>query len=445
MRISVIGTGYLGAVHAVCMAHFGHDVIGIDTDPDKITALSEGRAPFFEPGLPALLNEGVREGRLRFSTDIADAVEADIHFLCVGTPQLPGSEAADTRYLDAVVDALAPLLTRRCLVVGKSTVPVGTAQRLTERIQLAAPAGTEVDLVWNPEFLREGFAVEDTLRPDRIVVGSAREGADRPLRRCYEQIMAGETPYLATDLVTAELVKVAANSFLATKISFINAMAEVCEAAGADVVQLADAIGRDERIGGRFLRSGIGFGGGCLGKDIRAFRARATELGVGEAVGFLGEVDEINTRRRQRAVDLATHMVGGDLVGGDLAGSRIAVLGAAFKPNSDDVRDSAALWVAVRLAERGAQVRIHDPEAMDNARAVAPQLDYADTPQKAVEGVDLVIHLTEWSQYRDLDPRELTELVREARLLDGRNTLDVGRWQSAGWTVAALGRSLMAA
>ncbi len=440
MRISVIGTGYLGAVHAACMAHFGHDVVGIDTDPDKIAALAEGRAPFFEPGLPALLNDGVRTGRLRFSIDIADAADADIHFLCVGTPQLAGSDAADTRYLDAVVDMLAPLLTRPCLVVGKSTVPVGTAQRLTERLQLAAPAGTEVDLVWNPEFLREGFAVEDTLCPDRIVVGSARDGADRPLRRCYEQIMAGETPYLATDLVTAELVKVAANSFLATKISFINAMAEVCEAAGADVVQLADAIGRDERIGSRFLRSGIGFGGGCLGKDIRAFRARATELGVGDAVGFLGEVDEINTRRRQRAVDVAT-----DLVGGDLAGSRIAVLGAAFKPNSDDVRDSAALWVAVRLAERGAQVRIHDPEAMDNARVVAPQLDYADTPQKAVEGVELVIHLTEWSQYRELDLGELTELVGVPRLLDGRNTLDVDRWQSAGWTVAALGRTLVAA
>ncbi len=440
IRISVIGTGYLGAVHAACMARFGHDVVGIDTDPAKISLLRDGRAPFFEPGLPGLLLEGVRDGRLRFSTDFAAAAGAEVHFLCVGTPQSSGSDAADTRYLDAAVDALAPLLTEACLVVGKSTVPVGTAARLTDRIRAAAPAGDAVQLVWNPEFLREGFAVQDTLHPDRIVVGSTGQDADALLRRCYQPILDTGTPYLATDLVTAELVKVAANSFLATKISFINAMAEVCEAAGADVVQLADAIGRDDRIGSRFLRSGVGFGGGCLGKDIRAFRARAQELGVGSAVTFLREVDEINTRRRERAVTMATEMVGGEL-----PGRRIAVLGAAFKPDSDDVRDSAALWVAVRLAERGALVRVHDPEATDNARIAAPHLDYADTPEKALEGADLVIHLTEWSNYRELDPAAVRDLVHAPRLLDGRNALDLDRWQLAGWTVAALGRSLTAA
>jgi UDPglucose 6-dehydrogenase len=436
MRITVIGTGYLGAVHAACMAESGHEVLGVDVDPAKLESLSQGRPPFFEPGLPELLRRTVDAGSLRFTDSLQEAGEfGEVHFVCVGTPQQPGSYAADMKYVDAVVTGLAPHLRDGSLVVGKSTVPVGTAARLAGLVaDLAGDVDTE--LAWNPEFLREGFAVQDTLTPDRLVVGVTSQRADAVLREVYAPMLAAGTPYISTDLATAELVKVAANSYLATKISFINAMAEVCDAAGGDVVTLADAIGHDSRIGRRFLSAGIGFGGGCLPKDIRAFMARAGELGVDEALSFLKDVDEVNMRRRQRTVDLAR-----ELVGGSFLGKNVAVLGAAFKPDSDDVRDSPALNIAASLQLAGAQVRVHDPEAIDNARALFPTLDYALDVEKACERADLVLHLTEWGTYRELDPAVLAKVVRVPRILDGRNTLDTDRWRGAGWTLRALGRS----
>ena len=436
MRITVIGTGYLGAVHAACMAGIGHEVLGVDAEPDKIAALAAGRAPFFEPGLPELLARETALGRLRFTTSLAEAADfGEIHFVCVGTPQRPGSDAADLRNVEAVIDELAPHLHRDCLVVGKSTVPVGTAARVAARLVELAPVGAGAELAWNPEFLREGFAVADTLSPDRIVLGATSAQAQARLRRLYAPTLATGTPFITTDLATAELVKVSANAFLATKISFINAIAEVCEATGADVVTLADALGHDVRIGRRFLNAGLGFGGGCLPKDIRAFMARAGELGVGEALAFLRDIDEINMRCRRRVVDLAR-----DMVGGSFLSCNVAVLGAAFKPNSDDVRDSPALKVAAAIQLEGAQVRVHDPEALDNARRVFPTLDYTREPSKACEHADVVLHLTEWNDYRELDPAALGEIVRHARLVDARNALDARRWQGAGWTIRALGR-----
>ena len=435
MRITVIGTGYLGAVHAACMAEIGHDVLGVDTDVSKITALGEGRAPFFEPELEDILLRAVGSGKLRFGTSLAEAGQfGDVHFICVGTPQLPGASGADLSHIEAVVDGLAPHLTRGCLMAGKSTVPVGTAARLAARIAELAPVGRRAELAWNPEFLREGFAVQDTLRPDRIVVGSTSDAADATLRAVYAPVLDAGTPYIATDLATAELVKVAANAFLATKISFINAVAKVCDAAGADVMTLADALGQDTRIGRRFLSAGLGFGGGCLSKDIRAFLARADELGVGDSLQFLREVDKINVAQRGLAVQVAR-----ELVGGSFTGRNVAVLGAAFKPDTDDVRDSPALSVAAAIQAEGAVVRVHDPRASYNARKVCPALDYAAEAVKACEAADVVLHLTEWREYREIDPVQLKSVVREPRLLDGRNVLPLDEWRAAGWTARTLG------
>jgi UDPglucose 6-dehydrogenase len=435
MRITVIGTGYLGAVHAACMAEIGHDVLGVDTDVSKITALGEGRAPFFEPELEDILFRAVGSGKLRFGTSLAEAGQfGDVHFICVGTPQLSGASGADLSHIEAVVDGLAPHLTRGCLMAGKSTVPVGTAARLAARIAELAPAGRRAELAWNPEFLREGFAVQDTLRPDRIVVGSTSDAADATLRAVYAPVLDAGTPYIATDLATAELVKVAANAFLATKISFINAVANVCDAAGADVMTLADALGQDTRIGRRFLSAGLGFGGGCLSKDIRAFLARADELGVGDSLQFLREVDKINVARRGLAVQVAR-----ELVGGSFTGRNVAVLGAAFKPDTDDVRDSPALSVAAAIQAEGAVVRVHDPRASYNARKVCPALDYAAEAVKACEAADVVLHLTEWREYREIDPVQLKSVVREPRLLDGRNVLPLDEWRAAAWTARTLG------
>ncbi|MFE2728987.1 UDP-glucose dehydrogenase family protein [Kitasatospora sp. NPDC059327] len=441
LRISVIGTGYLGATHAAAMAEFGFEVLGLDIDPEKIATLTAGRVPMYEPGLSELLLKHVAghegsTGRLRFTTSVQEAAEfGDVHFVCVNTPQRKGEFAADMSYVDAAIDGLAPYLTRPVLVVGKSTVPVGSANRLAERLAALAPVGEGAELAWNPEFLREGFAVQDTLRPDRIVVGSRSERAERVLREVYADPIAAGVPFVVTDYATAELVKAAANSFLATKISFINAMSEVCEAAGADVTLLATALGYDERIGRKFLNAGIGFGGGCLPKDIRAFMARAGELGADQALTFLREVDSINMRRRSRMVELAREQCGGGFLG-----RRVAVLGAAFKPNSDDIRDSPALNVAAQIQLQGAQVTVYDPKAMDNARKMFPGLAYAESPLEAAEGAHVVLHLTEWQEFRDLDPAELGRVVAERRLLDGRNALDAAAWRAAGWTYRALGR-----
>jgi UDPglucose 6-dehydrogenase len=441
MLLSVIGTGYLGAVHAAAMASMGFDVVAVDVDAAKIEQLQAGQAPFFEPGFDELLAEVMPTGRLRWTTDIASVAEADVHFVCVGTPQRRGRHAADLTFVRQAITSLIPHLRGGSVVAGKSTVPVGTAAALEAEItrdwkgQGQLPA-----LVWNPEFLREGFAVQDTLSPDRIVVGlpndeAAAAHAEAVLRNVYAAQIAAGIPFLTTDRPTAELVKVAANAFLATKISFINAMAEICEATGADVLTLADAIGYDERIGRKFLGAGVGFGGGCLPKDIRAFSARAGELGVDQALTFLREVDDINTRRRQRAVDTAR-----DLVGGDYRGRRICVLGAAFKPNSDDVRDSPALDIAAQIHNEGGDVVVHDPKALVNAAARFPALVFEADLDKALSGAEVVLLLTEWREYQDLDPAEVANRVAVPAVLDGRNVLDGPRWRAAGWTFRGMGR-----
>lgn len=437
MRCTVFGTGYLGATHAACMAELGHDVLGVDIDPGKVAKLSAGEVPFYEPGLSDVLKRNLDAGRLRFTTSYDEAAAfADLHFLGVGTPQKKGEYGADLRHVHSVVDTLVPLLDRPSVIVGKSTVPVGTAAELGNRA--ATLARTDVEVVWNPEFLREGFAVEDTLRPDRLVVGidPNRPGrAEALLRELYADLIDNEVPFLLTDLATAELVKVSANAFLATKISFINAVSEVCEATGADVTQLADALGYDARIGRRFLNAGLGFGGGCLPKDIRAFMARAGELGADHALTFLREVDNINMRRRTKMVELATAAVGGSLLG-----ANVAVLGAAFKPDSDDVRDSPALNVAGMIQLHGAVVSVFDPKALENSRRVFPTLNYATSVEEACDRADVVLVLTEWAEFVALRPEDLEPVVRGKSIIDGRNCLRPEVWRSAGWTYRGLGR-----
>ncbi|MCU1512600.1 MAG: rkpK [Arthrobacter sp.] len=436
MRISVIGCGYLGAVHAACLAKLGHDVVGIDLDAGKVAQLSAGQAPFYEPVLDELLSALEESGRLRFTTEMSAAHGSEVHFICVGTPQKRGENGADLRFVDAAVEALAAQVSPGDIIAGKSTVPVGTAARLAEVITETEPGAT---LVWNPEFLREGHAVTDTLNPDRLVYGVPDGSEDHPavaiLDQIYKASLANGTTRLVTDYATAELVKTAANSFLATKISFINAMAEVCEATGADVTQLADAIGLDERIGRKFLNAGIGFGGGCLPKDIRAFMARAGELGADQALTFLREVDAINMRRRTRVVELTR-----ELCGGSLMGQRIAVLGAAFKPESDDVRDSPALSAAAQLQLQGAVVTVTDPQALTNAAKRFPELPLEPDLETTLRRADAVLLLTEWKQYRELDPHGTRALVSAPRILDGRNVLDPAKWRAAGWTYKGLGR-----
>lgn len=440
MRMTVIGTGYLGATHAACMAELGHEVLGVDVDEDKISVLQSGKVPFFEPGLPEVLERNITAGRLGFSTDYEEAAQfADVHFLGVGTPQRRGSYAADMTYVKAVITDLVPKLRGEHVIFGKSTVPVGTAAELQELADGLASEGTRVEIAWNPEFLREGYAVHDTITPDRIVIGTreSESRAEELAREIYAKPLAQDTPFIATDLQTAELVKVSANAFLATKISFINAVSEICEIAGADVVALADAIGIDKRIGRKFLGAGLGFGGGCLPKDIRAFMARAGELGADQALTFLREVDAINMRRRDRMVDLSKEAFNGSLLG-----HRVTVLGCAFKPNSDDVRDSPALSVAGSLSLAGAAVTVYDPEGMDNAKKVFPTLDYAADAESALREAELVILATEWQQFKDLDPNEAGELVDNKHIIDGRNVLDVAAWSNAGWKIQALGRTL---
>ncbi|MGZ1492389.1 UDP-glucose dehydrogenase family protein [Brevibacterium sediminis] len=434
MKISVIGCGYLGAVHAAAMASLGHEVTGVDVDTEKVEALTSGRPPFYEPGLSELLVKAQERGKLEFTTVISRAADATVHFVCVGTPQKPGEFAADVTYVDAAVESLHPHLTATSVVVGKSTVPVGTAERLAGII-----SDTGAAMMWNPEFLREGHAVEDTLHPNRLVYGVADgepgQAAAATLDEVYASILADDTPRMITDFATAELVKTAANSFLATKISFINAMAELCEASGADVTQLADAIGMDDRIGRKFLNAGLGFGGGCLPKDIRAFMARAGELGADQAVAFLKEIDSINMRRRVRMVDIAR-----DALGGSFIGKKITILGAAFKPDSDDVRDSPALAVARLIATQGGLVTVTDPQAIGNAQKSFPELDYVADTAEAITGAQAVLLLTEWREYRDLDPAATAELVSGKVLVDGRNVLTPELWRAAGWTYRALGR-----
>jgi UDPglucose 6-dehydrogenase len=435
----VLGTGYLGATHAACMAELGHEVLGVDVDAAKLAKLEAGEIPFFEPGLAEVLHRNASSGRLRFSSSYAEAVDfADVFFVTVGTPQKKGEFGADLQFVDGVIAALAPLLDKPAVIIGKSTVPVGTAARLGQVVRDLSPAGSAVEVAWNPEFLREGFAVQDTLHPDRLVLGVDQTGSGRAehvAREAYADLLDEGIPFIVTDLATAELVKASANAFLATKISFINAISEVCEAVDADVTVIADAIGHDPRIGRSFLNAGLGFGGGCLPKDIRAFMARAGELGVHQALTFLREVDSINMRRRTRMVEIAREVCGGSLIG-----ARVAVLGTAFKPDSDDVRDSPALNVAGQIQLQGATVNVFDPQAMDNSRALFPTLSYATSAFEACEGADVVMVLTEWAEFRSIDPVILRAIVRSPSVIDGRNCLDPSPWQAAGWAYRGLGR-----
>jgi UDPglucose 6-dehydrogenase len=433
LKLSVIGTGYLGATHAAAMSSLGFEVVGVDVDSKKIELLNQGKVPFYEPGLEELLLAEVKSGRLKFTTDFAQTSDCDVHFICVGTPQKKDSLAADLTYVDASIASVAPHAKVGSLIVGKSTVPVGTAGRLANMLR---QVNEKVELAWNPEFLREGFAVEDTLRPNRLVVGVTSDRAEEILKEVYASLLKDGVPWIRADLPTAELVKVAANSFLATKISFINAMAEICEASGGDVTVLAKAIGYDPRIGSRFLQAGIGFGGGCLPKDIRAFMARSEELGAKQSLEFLREIDSINLRARARVIDL----VRVDL-GQDLKSKKIAVLGAAFKPDSDDVRDSPALDIAVQLSQAGASVRVHDPKAIEPARARFAQLDFSESIEGCIAGADVILHLTEWKIYREINPSAIKNQVNQAIIIDGRNALDRDLWVKAGWKFRALGRA----
>lgn len=448
-RLTFIGTGYLGATYAICYAELGYEVIGFDVDVDKIEKLGKGEVPFHEPGLDEMLRRNLAAGRLRFTTSYQETADfGDVHFICVGTPQRASGLGADLTYVEASVSNLAQHLSRKALIVGKSTVPVGTAEWVEQLVAKHARPELAVEVAWSPEFLQEGFAVDDVMRPNRIVVATKTEWSNSLLHAAHKGVFDlaatedREVPVVSTDFATAELVKVAANSFLATKISFINAMAEVCEVAGGDITQLARALGYDPRIGNRFLQSGVGFGGGCLPKDIRAFQARAQELGAGEALRFLHEVDLINLRRRQRVLNLAAGLLGRRFgpAGPDLSGARIAVLGATFKPNSDDVRDAPALAVAGMLSRAGAAVHVYDPQGMDNAKRALPEVEYAKSMVDAVTDADLVCVLTEWAEFRNADPVALGAVAANKLVVDGRNCLDAIAWKSAGWTLRALGR-----
>lgn len=440
LRLSVLGAGYLGAIHATCMAYLGHVVKVFDIDAAKIEMLARGQPPFYEPGFADLLGATLATDRLTFAASAEEATQdAEVHFICVGTPQQQGSDAADLRYVESAFQAIVSKATRPSVIVGKSTVPVGTAGRLAGALS-GEGSPLRLEVAWNPEFLREGTAIEDTLVPDRLVFGVESETSEKALLQVYKPLIEKGIPYVTTDLATSEMVKVAANSFLATKISFINAMAEICEVASADVVTLSRALAYDERIGGRFLNAGLGFGGGCLPKDIRAFSARAGELGAADAVSFLREIDKINLRRRERVVSVV-----GSIVAGDFLGKRIAVLGAAFKPNSDDVRDSPALSVAAAMHLKGASVRVHDPQAIENARKMYPTLTYCQSVEDTCCDADLIVLATEWEQYKQIDPTTFIDVVREPVLVDARNALEHTRWSEAGWRVHALGRGNLAA
>ncbi|MFI5696049.1 UDP-glucose dehydrogenase family protein [Kribbella sp. NPDC051586] len=436
LRIAVIGTNYLGANTAAGMAEFGFDVIGVEIDEHRLKLLNDGKAPLYEPGLDPLLKKHVDSGRLRFTKDYHEIADwADVHFVCVGTPQLEGSEAADLAQVHSVVDMLAPLLTKPALVVGRSTVPVGTSKIVEARFHAEAPAGTAIEIAWQPEFLREAHGVDDTLHPDRLVFGVQSEAAETRLRQVFATPIGEGTPVVVCNLPTAELVKGGANAFLATKISFINALAEMADATGADVTLLADALGHDKRIGRGMLNAGPGYGGGCLPKDLRAFMHRAGELGVEEVITFLREVDDINQHRRAGIVDLTHEMLGGEWVG-----KNVTVLGAAFKAGTDDVRDSPALDVAGRIQLHGANVTVYDPEAMENARRVRPTLRYAPTAVEACRDAHAVLHLTEWPEFRKLDPAALREIVSSPVLVDARLNMDADAWRAAGWTYRAPGK-----
>ena len=443
MRISVIGCGHLGAVHAACMAEIGHDVLGVDVDEAKVDLLNSGKAGFHEPGLDEILRRNVASGRLRFTTSFAEAAAfGNIHFLGVATPGRPDGNY-DLSQVRAAVTSLARHVDTPSLVVGKSTVPPGTAASLQEIAATVMPGGN-VEIAWNPEFLREGCAVHDTLMPDRIVIGVASDSAEMALREIYDPLIDMGTPLVVTDLATAELAKGAANAFLSLKISFINAMADICTAMNGDVRALAQALGLDPRIGPAFLKAGIGYGGSCLSKDVRGLAAFADQTGEGQASKLLTLVDAINSARRNRVVSLVKEAVGAEPAtcsshaGSCLEGNRIAVWGAAYKPGTDDVRDSPGLDIACRLHGLGADVTVYDPMAMGNALTVSPELAYADSALAALNQADVVVVVAAWPEFAEISPAAAGSEAGSMTVVDACQGIDIALWQAAGWRVLSL-------
>ncbi|WP_018545426.1 UDP-glucose dehydrogenase family protein [Streptomyces sp. LaPpAH-108] len=437
MRVSVIGCGHLGIPHAAAMAELGHEVIGVDVDQAKVDRLNAGECPIYETGLPELLTRHTASGRLRFTTDISEAAGfAELHFLGVGTPIDADGRSYDTAQVFGAIRRLAPHLGRPCAIVGKSTVSVGTTAQVTALAQRLAPAGKGVEVVWNPEFLREGHAVEDTLRPDRLIAGVTTAEGEKAIRAVYAGIIDAGVPIFITDPQTAELAKGAANTYLGLKISYINAVADMCEAAGGDVAQIVDILGIDPRIGSGGMRPGIGYGGGCLPKDVRAFTASARALGADAAASLLRAAEVINEQRTDVALGLVTRALGERPV----SGARITVWGAAFKPGTNDVRESPALALAQALQQAGGIVTVHDPQAVPTAMVRNPELEYTDDLAGSLDGADLVVLATEWAEYRQADPRTLACRPANPLLVDCRTTLDPEPWRTAGWTVHQLGR-----
>lgn len=435
MQITVVGMGYLGVTHAVTMSKLGHQVLGIENNLDRISALENGVLPFYEPGLEIALRDELLSGRLSFAkTHDLRTNEASVHFICVGTPQKEDSLGADTRQVFTAVRELSQWLKPKCVVVGKSTVPLGTAKAI--RTLLEESSSPEVRVAWNPEFLREGSALEDSLKPDRIVVGAWDSDTFAILREVYGPLIEKQVPFLEMDVDTAELVKASANAYLATKISFINAMAEIAEVSGADVGGLALALGFDKRIGNEFLEPGIGYGGGCLPKDLRSLIATAEELGAEQSIQMLKAVDSVNRRRRQRVVDMARQILG------DVEGKKLAVLGVSFKPDTDDSRESPSLEVAFRLQNLGMEVVVHDPKALNQLRAKRTNIYYESDLEDALSGADLIFLGTQWQEYLDLDPFRVRELTCGREVIDGRNFLNRELWSKAGFRVHSLGKQV---
>ncbi len=434
----MIGSGYVGIVSGACFAEFGADVACIDVDEDKIAALQRGKIPIYEPGLEALVARNVSEGRLRFSTDLGEAVEqAGLVFIAVGTPSRRGDGYADLSYVYAAAKSLAPHLEGYTVIVDKSTVPVGTARQVQRIIKDENP-DADFDVASNPEFLREGAAIADFMRPDRVVLGVESERAERLLKELYRPLNLIETPVVVTNLESAELVKYACNAFLATKISFINEMAALCEAVGGDVHAVAKGMGLDGRIGRKFLHAGPGYGGSCFPKDTLALVRTAQEHGT--PCRIVESVVEVNAAQRARMVKKIR-----TAIGGDEAGKTIAVLGLTFKPETDDMRDAPAVTIIPALVERGARIHAHDPQGMDEARKVLPEeVAYFSDIYKAVDQADAVILLTEWNVYRGLDIKQLRQRMRGNAFVDLRNVYEPAVMQQAGFEYACVGRQQIA-
>ena len=429
MKLSVIGTGYVGLVTSACLADVGHDVIGADRDADRIQMLRQGRSPIFEPGLEEVLARGAASKRLRFTTDTVEAVRgSEVVFITVGTPSLESGNA-DVTAVAAVAETIAASLTDYRLIVEKSTVPVRTGERIRDQIHLLTRGTVPFDVACNPEFTREGAAVQDFMHPDRIVIGVESERAERLMRDVYRPF---DCPILVTNLATAELIKHASNAFLAMKISYINAVANVCERVGADVGLVAQGMGQDARIGRAFLNAGVGYGGSCFPKDVAAFVQIASAAGY--EFGLLKEVARINEGQRDV---LLRHLTEALWV---LANRTVAVLGLAYKPDTDDMRDAPSVPIIERLCRDGAAVRVYDPVAEQNARRVLPEVIYCADPYDAARGADAVVLLTEWPEFGRLDLTRLRDVMRRPVLIDGRNVWDPEAARAAGFHYAGMGR-----